>query len=142
MLIFILLAILQKTPRFGSHPFAFSDILSNTSFTQPSNKLRRRLKIWSKTYRVDYRWSLSGASGPFSESSLFISWQPRIHKGPYLKRSIRTNSNLGRIFFKKNYLKKFVCTSLDSLDNFVEIDHPYIVDIMLQLLAVAMNYPK
>lgn len=99
MLIFILLAILQKTPRFGSHPFAFSDILSNTSFTQPSNKLRRRLKIWSKTYRVDYRWSLSGASGPFSESSLFISWQPRIHKAPYLKRSIRTNSNLGRIFF-------------------------------------------
>lgn len=83
MLIFILLAILQKTPRFGSHPFAFSDILSNTSFTQPSNK------------------SLSGASGPFSESSLFISWQPRIHKAPYLKRSIRTNSNLGRIFLKR-----------------------------------------
>lgn len=95
MLIFILLAILQKTPRFGSHPFAFSDILSNTSYTQPSNKLRRRHKIWSN------RWSLSGASGPFSESSLFISWQPRIHKAPYLKRSIRTNSNLGRIFLKR-----------------------------------------
>lgn len=44
-------------------------------------------------------------------------------------------------FLFKELSKKFVCTTLDSLDNFVEIDHPYIVDIMLQLLAVAMNYP-